>query len=63
VGSGYLPVDNPPGTKPLPLGTAAPAPVGRSSGGAQGKRQSAPPAKRKASKRGSRPMRTPKGNR
>lgn len=59
MAGGYIPVDTPPGTAPLPLGKAAPAPVGSRTGAPK----SAPPAKSAVGKKGSRPIRVPKGKR
>ena len=60
MGSGYYPVDNPPGAKALPLGLPAPGMKGKGAPPRMGKRpptgkrsvgKKAPPFGRKASKR------------
>lgn len=58
MGSGYLPVDTPPGTAPLPPGMAVPAMKGtgkpggpRPPAGKRKARKAHPPSKRKASRR------------
>lgn len=50
--AGYLPVDTPPGTAPLPLGKAAPPPTGAPpSQGASPKATTKPPKKRSVKKK------------
>ena len=62
MASGYMPVDTPPGTTPMPLGSPVPTKVGTAKAPPR-KKQAAPPAKklgkRGAFKRGKRsPMRS-----